>query len=125
MLTIPLAAVASQNFSANLGGQAVQVNVYQLGVGDAAALYMDLESNGSPVFSCRVCRGYGGTSTPDTTAPFMLVGRRYLGFDGDFVWLDTQASSLVPAEDPEYSGLGDRWQLLYLEESDLEAAGLT
>lgn len=122
MLLVPTAPVPSQNFTVNLDGQAVAINVYQLGEGDAAALYMDLQSNGSPIFTTRVCRGYGGQ--PGTTAPFMCIGRQYLGFLGDFVWIDTQASSLEPAEDPVFSGLGARWQLLYLTEADLEAGGL-
>jgi hypothetical protein len=122
MLILPLAAVPSQNFAVALDGQAVSISVYQLGAALAAALYMDLISNGSPIFTARICRGYG--ALPDTTAPFMLSGAHYLGFEGDFVWLDTQASSTVPTEDPQYLGLGGRWQLLYLEQADLETAGL-
>jgi hypothetical protein len=122
MLTIPLAAVPSQNLNAALDGQSVEINVYQLGTLSAAAIYMDLISNGAPIFTARICRGYG--AQPDTVAPFMLAGRGYLGFEGDFVWLDTQATATNPAADPEYPGLGARWQLLYLELADLEAAGL-
>ena len=122
MLTVPTAAVPSQNFSVLLDGQACEVNVYQLGEGDAAGLYMDLSSDDSVIFTCRVCRGYGGQ--PDTTAPFMGIGRAYLGFLGDFVWIDTQASATQPAEDPEFEGLGARWILLYFTQADLEAGGL-
>jgi hypothetical protein len=122
VLTLPLAVVPSQNFSAALGGQAVQINVYQLGVGAAASLYMDLVSDNEVIFTARICRGYG--AQPDTVAPFMLQGRAYLGFEGDFVWLDTQATANNPAADPVYTGLGSRWQLLYLEQADLIAAGL-
>lgn len=122
MFTVPTAAVPSQNFSVLLDGQACSINVYQLGEDDAAALYMDLAADDAVIFTCRVCRGYGGQ--PDTTAPFMAIGRGYLGFLGDFVWIDTQASTTQPAEDPVFSGLGTRWVLLYFTQADLEAGGL-
>lgn len=122
MQILPLAAVPSQTFSAALSNQAVNFAVYQLGVKAAARVYMDLTSNGVSILSCRQCRAYGGL--PDTRARFMLVGRRYLGFLGDLLWLDTQASATTPTEDPRPSGLGTRWQLMYYTPADLEAAGL-
>lgn len=85
-------------------------------------MYLDLISNGSPIFTTRIARAFG--ALPDTTAPFMLAGRHYLGFQGDLVFIDTQASALVPTEDPQAAGLGTRWQLLYFSVADLQAAGL-
>jgi hypothetical protein len=122
MLTLPLAAVPSQNFAAALEGQAVSFSLYLLGAGAAAALFLDLIVNGSPVFTARQARAYG--ALPSTTAPFMLAGRHYLGFQGDLLFLDTQANANVPAEDPVFTGLGTRWLLLYFSEADLQAAGL-
>jgi len=122
MQTLPLAAVPSQNFGAALDGQAVSVNLYQLGVGAAAALYMDLTANGEVIFSARTCRSYA--ALPGNAAPFMLSAAHYLGFEGDFLFLDTQASPTVPVADPQFAGLGTRWQLLYLSQADLQGAGL-
>jgi hypothetical protein len=122
MQTLPMAAVPSQNFSAALNGQAVTINLYQLGALAAAALYMDLIANGAVIFTGRICRAYGGE--PGTVAPFMLSGAYYRGFEGDFVFLDTQSSANVPTADPQYAGLGNRWQLIYLSPADLEAGGL-
>lgn len=44
----------------------------------------------------------------------LLINRQYLGFVGDFVFVDTQGT-----DDPKYSGLGTRWLLVYIEASDL------
>jgi len=122
MQVVPLAAVPSQTFAAVLGGQAVQFALYLLGAGAAAALYLDVISNNTPIFTAREVRAYG--ALPDTVAPFMLSGRHYLGFEGDLLFLDTQAGPNVPTADPVPAGLGTRWQLLYFSPADLEAAGL-
>jgi len=122
MQVVPLAAVPSQNFAINLAGQAVAISLYLLGAGAAAALYMDLLLNGSPVFSARAVRSFGGL--PNTVARFMLADKHYLGFLGDLLFIDTQASPTVPTADPLPSGLGARWRLLYFSEADLQASGL-
>lgn len=122
MQTIPLAAVPSQTFSANLAGQACAFSLYQLGAGNAAAMFLDMTANGVRVLTGRQCRAYGGL--PNTRARFMLAGRHYLGFLGDLLFLDTQATALNPTEDPEFAGLGTRWQLMYFSVADLQAAGL-
>jgi len=122
MQIIPLAAVPSQNLTTVLGGQQVQLSLYQLGAQAAIALFIDLVSNGAVIFSARECRAYG--ALPDTVARFMLVGRHYLGFAGDLLFLDTQATLLNPTQDPQYQGLGTRWQLMYFTPADLQAAGL-
>lgn len=44
----------------------------------------------------------------------LLINRQYLGFVGDFMFIDTQG-----VDDPEWEELGTRWVLLYLEASDL------
>lgn len=43
-----------------------------------------------------------------------IVRSLYLGFIGDFWFADTQGTS-----DPDYTGLGSRFLLQYLEASDL------
>jgi hypothetical protein len=121
---VQLSAVPSQTISIALGGQAVQINLYQLGAGAVAAMYMDLISNGVQILTCRKIKAY--VNLPNTRAPFMLAGRRYLGFQGDFMFLDTQASTSQLEIAPQFSGFGvdGRWQLMYLSVVDLQAAGL-
>lgn len=122
MQTIPLPAEPSVNLSIALGGQAVQINLYQRGTNGAAQMYLDLIANGIQILTGRVVRAYGGLAA--TQPAFMMVGRRYQPFVGDLLFVDTQASATNPTQDPQPSGLGARWQLLYLSESDLEGAGL-
>jgi len=43
-----------------------------------------------------------------------IVREAYSGLIGDFMFTDTQGS-----DDPVYTGLGDRFKLIYLEAADL------
>jgi hypothetical protein len=114
MQTVPLTAVPSQSVTAVLNGQSVSLAVYQLGTATTASLYCDLQSNGTPIVNCRQCRAFSGSSTE--AAPFLLLDAAYWGFQGDFLFLDTQGD-----EDPQFSGLGSRWQLVYYTPDDLAA----
>lgn len=116
MQVIPLTAVPSQLISAALNNQSVSISIYQLGFPPDADLYMDLVSNATPIVNCRKCRAFGGSATE--AAPFLLLSGQYWGFQGDFLFLDTQGD-----DDPQYSGLGARWQLIYYSPADL--AGLS
>lgn len=49
----------------------------------------------------------------------LLINRQYLGFAGDFMFVDTQPDPITGPADPQWEGLGTRWQLIYLEVSDL------
>ena len=122
MQTISLDAVSSQNLSIALGGQAVQISLYQRGTNGAAQMYLDLIANDNSILTGRIVRAYGNQA--NTRAAFMMVGRRYQPFVGDLLFVDTQASESNPIQDPQPSGLGARWQLLYFSESDLQGAGL-
>lgn len=130
MQTVPLNPVPSQSLSVTLNGQAAQIAVYQLGTPPDTHLYLDLLSAGAPIVTCRICRGYGGqqemtsAGLANTTPVLVLADAQYQGFAGDFMWIDTQASPTQQAADPQASGLGDRWQLVYLSPADLEAAGI-
>jgi hypothetical protein len=119
MQTVPTSAVPSQTLSIVLGGQACQIALYSLQTpGDIfdtvtatelqgyPALYMDLTSNGEPVVSCRICRN----------AIRMLLDAQYLGFVGDFEFIDTLSDT-----DPIYTGLGSQYQLVYLTPADIQA----
>ena len=99
MMTIPLQAVASQTLSVVLAGQNCTINVYQKSTG----LFLDLYIDDAPIVTTVLCHDR-----------VRLVRSVYLGFVGDLCFYDTQGSS-----DPYYTGLGGRYQLMYLEESDL------
>jgi len=90
---IPITAVGSQSFTVLLGSQQCAINVYQLSTG----LYCDLVVNNNPIVSTMLCLNLVG-----------LVREAYLGFTGQLFFYDTQGAS-----DPEYSGLGTRYQLVY------------
>ena len=99
MLILPITARPAQKFSVLLAGQNCQISVYQKTTG----LYLDLSINNAPIKSGIVCRDR-----------VLLIRHAYLGFIGDLTFFDTQG-----VDDPEYSGLGARWQLVYLEAGDL------
>lgn len=114
MQTITLTAVPSQLVSPVLNNQSVSISIYQLGFPPMADLYMDLQSNGTPIVNCRKCRAFSGSLTE--AAPFLMLSGQYWGFQGDFLFIDTQGD-----EDPQYLGLGSRWQLVYFSPTDLAA----
>jgi hypothetical protein len=105
MQTISVQALPNQTLNVQLGSQAVTLNIYQ----QMFQLAMDVVSGGDLVASCIPCLNLN-----------RIVRYAYLGFSGDFVWFDTQGT-----DDPVYTGVGARWQLLYLSPSDLAAAGLS
>lgn len=114
MQLVPLTAVPSQLVQAVLNGQSVSLSIYQLGMAPATDLYCDLTSNGTPIVNCRKCRAFSGS--PTEAAPFLLLDAGYWGFQGDFLFIDSEGD-----EDPQYSGLGSRWQLIYYSPADLAA----
>jgi len=76
-----------------LGGQDCTIKLYMRWTG----VYMDLAWNNVTIASGRLCI--------DRT-PIMRVG--YTGFVGDFYFIDTQGT-----DNPNYTGFGTRWQLVY------------
>lgn len=99
MQTIPLQATPSQSLSIVLANQNCQINVYQKTTG----VYLDLAISNSPIVDAVICLNR-----------VRMVREKYLGFIGDLAFVDTQGTN-----DPDYSGLGSRYQLIYLEASDL------
>ncbi len=96
---IPLQAIPNQSLNPSIGGQAVQINLYQ----KSTWLFMDVLVDNAPIVSGTICENLN-----------RIVRDTYLGFVGDFVFLDTQGSS-----DPTYQGLGTRFLLFYLTATDL------
>lgn len=99
MQIIPLTSVPSQTLSIVLAQQNCKISVYQLSTG----LFLDLTLNGSLIVSAIACRDR-----------VYLVRQPYLGFIGNLSFMDTQG-----LDDPDYTGLGSRFVLMYLESSDL------
>lgn len=67
-------------------------------------LYMDLNVNGTQLFQCQPCFGQ-----------FLVRPDDYLGFDGAFMFVDTQGWT-----DPTWEGLGTRYLLLYFSDSPIQ-----
>lgn len=98
MQQIPLQPVASQITRIVLGGQNCQFSLYQKSEG----LLFDLISNDVTIVSAVLALD---------ACP--LVCRQYLGFIGNLLFIDTQGST-----DPNYTGLGGRYALVYLTEAE-------
>lgn len=119
MMQIPLEAVASQTLQTVVGGQSVSLAIYtKVGYDFTDStlstpntnLYMDVSYNGITLTTAQIC----------LNEKRILINRQYLGFVGDFMFIDSQGDL-----DPVYTGLagtdGGRYWLLYLEAADLAA----
>lgn len=100
MQEIPLQSVPSQITKVVLGGQNVQLLVYQKPQG----LFVDINSDGDEVVT--------GAIAYDVNP---LVCIEYTGFLGNLLFVDAQGN-----ESPEYTGLGDRYKLLYLDADEYD-----
>jgi len=108
MQLIPLQPVPNQTISVVLAAQACTIKIYQRSTG----LYVDLYVN-----NVLIIGGVLGLNL------VKIVRDAYLGFIGDLGFCDTQAPTLadgsIAYSDPDYTGLGGRYQLVYLEAADL------
>lgn len=104
MQIIPVQAVPNQIFSILLGNQSCEIALTTRSTG----LYFDLSVNNEPVRNGVICQNVN-----------RLIRYPYLGFLGDFWFIDTQGT-----DDPVYTGLNSRFLLEYLTASDLQAAGI-
>ena len=101
MQIVPLNANPNQTLTIGLSNQACQIDVYQTPFG----LFLNLYVNDGLIIAGVLCQNLN-----------LLVRGRYLGFQGDLGFYDTQGKS-----DPEYLGLGSRYQLIYLSPSEIPA----
>lgn len=90
---VPLQPVSNQAVSVQLGQQNCQINVYQKPTG----LYIDLYVDNALII--------GGVIAENRN---WIVRSTYLGFSGDLFFLDNQGT-----DDPNYTGLGTRFSLIY------------
>jgi hypothetical protein len=103
MQIIPLQSVPSQTVATLLGGQQCQLSVYQKDQG----IFFDLTSNGVDMTIATIARN----------AVWLDPHAAYDGFIGNFIFIDTQG-----LDDPFYTGLGARWQLVYLTAAEYAAS---
>lgn len=99
MRQIPLRAIPAQSCSVVLGGKNCQISVYQ----KSTRLYLDLLVDHKPIALAVLCRDR-----------VRLVREAYTPFIGDLAFVDSQGR-----DDPNFKGLGARFQLMYLESTDL------
>lgn len=104
MMQVPLTALPAQTLGIILANQNCGIALSTLPTG----LYFDLTLDSTPIVTKMICRN----------GARLLLDRQYLGFVGDFIFVDTQAGNGI-GQDPIYAGLGTRYQLLYLEVADL------
>lgn len=115
---VPLNAVESQTLQFVAATQNCQMSVYTndgLDMTDPT-----LETNSTYIAMDFAYNGIQVTNTqPCLNKTRILLNRQYLGFVGDFMFVDTQPPAGTDGADPEWEGLGTRWVLVYLEASDL------
>lgn len=117
MQFIPLQPVASQTVAVQLGTQNARINVYaKTAQFDAqylvptTVLFCDVLVSDVAIISGVPCWQAN-----------RIVRDTYLGFSGDLAFYDMQGAGA----DPEYTGLGGRWQLVWLAPADLATMGVT
>ena len=94
MQQIPLRPIPSQSVKVVLNGQNCQLLIYQKSQG----IFVDVNADGIDIVTGVIARD----SVP-------IVCRDYAGFVGNLLFIDTQG-----ALDPQYAGLGARYNLIYL-----------
>lgn len=99
MLLVPTQALPNQTLQVQLGGQPCTIDIMQY----ACGLFVNLYIAGELII--------GGVIALNLTR---IVRNSYLGFIGDIGFVDTEGET-----DPVYTGLGTRYQLIYLEEADV------
>lgn len=109
MNLVPLLAVPSQKLKTVLDSQIVELAIYQLRYG----MFMNVTVNSVLEIGAVICQNRN-----------RIIRNSYLnknvGFAGDFIFNDLQGNT-----DPYYTGLGTRYQLLYLSDEDLATLGLS
>lgn len=90
---IPISPVAAQTFTIQLNSQNCEMTILQKNNG----LYFDLIVNNAPCVTSVLCLNLVG-----------LVREAYYGFIGQLAFVDTKGN-----DDPEYTGLGTRFLLVY------------
>ncbi len=98
MIEITLKPLKQQKFNVILNGQQCTIRLMQRSTG----MYIDLYKDSIPLLSGVKC--LNGNK---------IVRYKYLGFSGELFFTD-----LSGTEDPEWSGLGERWRLWYITDEE-------
>ncbi len=104
MLVIPIQPVPSQRVLCVLSGQNCQIGIYIKSAKGITRVYFDLNSNGLDMSLAVLAHN----AVPLDTA------NSYDGFQGNLFFIDTQGK-----DDPEYTGFGSRWFLVYLTPAEI------
>lgn len=99
MLIVPLQPLPSQVVSVLLANQPCLIELDQKSTG----MFLNLYVNDALIIGGVVCENLN-----------RIVRSAYLGFVGDLAFVDTEGAS-----DPVYTGLGSRFNLAYIEQSEL------
>jgi len=99
MISISIAAVPSQEFYVSLAGQRCKIKLYQR----RGNVFLDLSVGNNLIAGAVICRDR-----------VRIIRQPYLKFIGDLVFIDNQGY-----DDPDYSEFGSRYNLMYLEKTDL------
>jgi hypothetical protein len=108
MQIVPVKPLPNQTLVTTLDSQFCQINLYQRAYG----LNFDLLVNNDVVIQRVLCQNEN-----------RLVRNAYLGFRGDFLFIDTQVLG-GKGLDPVYTGLGSRFVLGYLSVAELALLGV-
>jgi len=106
MQVIPTQPIPNQTLQVQLGTQPVVLNIWQT----AYALFVTVYVGNTLVVASVIAENLN-----------RIIRSEYLGFVGDLAFDDTQALGPDGPTDPVFTGLGSRYQLLYLEEADVAA----
>src|SRR5208282_3665765 len=98
---IPLQAIPNQTLQIQLNNQLCTINVQQFAFG----LFLTLYLGPTLIVASVLCQNAR-----------LIVRDLYFGFSGDLAFVDTQGIN-----NPDFTGLGSRYQLFYLLPSDLAA----
>lgn len=104
MQIVPVRATPNQILTCQLSDQPTRLSIYQ----KATGLYVDVFVNDSLIMAGVLC-----------LQGIAIVRTAYLGFVGDFAFFDNQPDPLAGPQDPDYTGIGDRWPLYYFLPSEL------
>lgn len=113
MQIVPLTNEPAQTLQIVLAGQNCAIEIDSYDGSDPTDLALSTSTSWLG-FSLTVSGASITTNATCLDRKRLLLNRQYLGFIGDFMFIDTQG-----VDDPQYAGLGTRWVLLYLEASDL------
>lgn len=101
MQIVPLQPIPNQTLQVLLGNQSCVLDIQQNPFG----VFINVSVGDTLIIGGVICENLN-----------RIVRSAYLGFVGDFVFIDMQGTA-----DPVYTGLGDQFQLVYLDESEVDS----